>query len=358
MRLRGLRLTPSTATSVLYFKATHGWSAPADVPVEILPIAVGNQTVLSIKNIFPKTACFLQADLKPFVIRWARKQFIGICTIESISINTNVSTRRLTRRTPFQTLHIKFSHCGGISRVLELLMPEDRANAWVKGLQEVLPLARSLASPARFRWSVSCMAAVGDRGSTGFMLKSEMKALLRCANASPLLSTEALDEAVEVAQKQRRELPHWLRNAVSGSKQQSLGAQEIVELLLWLSLSSPAISKLFELYAAAGEMSSSEWLTFQRAEQLGGATSQEAEATALACARERFGLATRSIRGELRTDDTLSLLQFSVELLCPRSDAIEPPEAEADDLRKPLTHYWTAASHNSCIFAGTRTAVF
>ena len=48
------------------------------------------------------------------------------------------------------------------------------------------------------------------------------------------------------------------------------------------------------------------------------------------------------------TDDGLSSLQLARLLLDPQNDAVAPPPEI--DLSWPLSHYWTATSHNSyCI---------
>eukprot|EP00966_Prymnesium_polylepis_P030009 697463-Prymnesium_polylepis.1 len=55
----------------------------------------------------------------------------------------------------------------------------------------------------------------------------------------------------------------------------------------------------------------------------------------------------------------LTLLQFQQLLLSQDNRALSPDLSAAhSDFTWPMTHYWVACSHNSCISAGIRTVVF
>eukprot|EP00966_Prymnesium_polylepis_P220495 5100297-Prymnesium_polylepis.1 len=56
-----------------------------------------------------------------------------------------------------------------------------------------------------------------------------------------------------------------------------------------------------------------------------------------------------------RLNKGLDLFHFSVQVLSTRNGAVAPlgPDpVEMSYTSEPLAHYWTAASHNSCISAG------
>jgi len=116
------------------------------------------------------------------------------------------------------------------------------------------------------------MAGACERGAAGSLRQTDLRSLLRCANASAQLSTEAaLEEAFRSVQdiEQQLELPHWLKESCIGDTRvrKFLNAWQITGLLLHMSTRSQQIAARFYCFAAGGRMSSSEWLAFVRAEQ-------------------------------------------------------------------------------------------
>ena len=132
-------------------------------------------------------------------------------------------------------------------------------------------------------------------------------------------------------------------------------ARRVTELLLRLSTSSRQITELFERYAVNGQMGTEEWLSFVRTEQHETTTRQSAFAHA--------GVS------ELHADPVFDKLQFTLLLLRPQNDAVvavrrngttegvpNPKDFQVDE-KRPLTHYWTACSHNSYIVGDQLTGL-
>eukprot|EP00966_Prymnesium_polylepis_P235858 5454721-Prymnesium_polylepis.1 len=54
--------------------------------------------------------------------------------------------------------------------------------------------------------------------------------------------------------------------------------------------------------------------------------------------------------GAAAIKETLDFLPFALQLLSPQNDAVAPMAQPS--FGKPLAHYWTACSHNSCMLPG------
>jgi hypothetical protein len=232
---------------------------------------------------------------------------------------------------------------------------------WIAGLRELMNIVPNIASPAHWRWAQSCLAAMAKRGAAGVLRKSELRSLLRRANASTSLSTKSLGERLDTfAQIEKRlGLPEWVEAAQgSGTRRHELlGVRQVTGLLLQLSTSSHEITELFDIYSTGGRMGWSEWNRYVRTEQLttcGDAgqadflrlpDSDEDELDSRH--RRAFERAIQRKNTDGQGDEELELLQFSLLLLSPQNGAVMParePNVNAD-MREPLAHYWTACSH-------------
>jgi len=191
--------------------------------------------------------------------------------------------------------------------------------------------------------------------------RRDLRPLLGRANASPRLGSSIVKEFLQAGEEslQQLNLTPWLVAALSGSageRQKLLSGWQITGLLARLCTPSHAMTTVFKRYATDGRMDVEQWLTFVRKEQLSheaqSLQSQVGKEAANSLALERykhqFEHATHAERAHLGTDRTLSLLQFSLQLLHSDSDAVSPLDGQhlKDD---PLAHYWTPCSHNSYI---------
>eukprot|EP00966_Prymnesium_polylepis_P327793 7383630-Prymnesium_polylepis.1 len=88
------------------------------------------------------------------------------------------------------------------------------------------------------------MAQVSPRGRRGYLLRSELPALLGNANAKTGATVKELEQvllSIE-ASEQLLELPEW---APARAQQQQLNAVRVTSLLVQLSTVSPVIEQLF-----------------------------------------------------------------------------------------------------------------
>eukprot|EP00966_Prymnesium_polylepis_P169536 3920071-Prymnesium_polylepis.1 len=242
---------------------------------------------------------------------------------------------------------ITFGDRGGTPRFLELYMLAAKAVAWAAGLRDLLKVVPRYAAPAHWRWSLSCMAATNRRGATGVLRRSNLRALLKRTNANASLGLDItlLDHLIASFQENEhqaqpsfgRQEPgrssFWRpsprrRNAsfLASDSQSLLTVQHITGLLVQLSTSSTVISDLFSQYAMHGRMVLHEWLEFTRVEQFArcgnpeelasrriGEVYQDPKETARR--KQSFKHAVGTVSAELRSDESLSLLQFALQLL-------------------------------------------
>jgi hypothetical protein len=279
-------------------------------------------------------------------------------------------------------LLITFSDKGGVERVLKLRMPNTRASKWVSGLKALRTLLPTSASPAHWRWALSCM---GGKAQSARVLvrRSRLPALLARANASAFLSAAALNQALQSVEEaeQQLQLP-WLKAATIGddNQQKMLDVRRLTRLLLLLSTDCGQIKILFDNYAQNDRMNLSGWLKFVSTEQLGltkddaqaapssepAASASEGEGDHLGPNEVELGSARRCFeRLSSTTQDDIKVLgplDFALALLDPQNDAVaaSPQMSDKDELWAPLAHYWTASSHNSyCVgdqLTGTSSA--
>jgi len=362
LRLDAPLVTVITAAEVLRYRALgtgHPEARPAELPQAVMPVAIGDVVELRIDGIFPPTTCFVRVDLKSFAIRWSRERFISMHTVEDVerSIDWGSSTKPLA-------VYITFNDRGGISRVLELRMPADKAPAWVDGVRALLQAIPPSVSPGHWRWALACMAATSDRGATGFLRRSELRSVLVRANASARLSVAEVEEPLRLAKKEEQELPNWLVVPPEGSFRQGrsrntkaselLNVHQVAGMLQRLSTTTKALTALFNKYAVDGRIGSAEWLRFVSDEQLrdgeAGVVDELVESQ-LSTAKEHFESASST------GPAGLDALQFALQLLNSKNDAALPVrEADAmHDLDEPLAHYWCATSHNSYIIGDQLT---
>jgi hypothetical protein len=276
------------------------------------------------------------------------------------------------------TFQIMFIDRCSIPRIAQLSMHEVSAHSWVGGLKALLQLIPSSASPAHTHWASACMAATSSRGTRGFLRRSEARhGLLAIANANTGLTAAALEDALRSLRlsEELHEVPQWLRASRGGAseKQALLNSRQVTELLLRLCTSSQEITKVFERHAVGDWMGLVEWLHFFNTDQLtrspfdngiqdGCSPSprspfphrEDGLASELAEAKKRF-LSVSEMQG----DNGLTQLQFSLQLLSSENDAVSPGRSiiAADGLEAPMSHYWTAASHNSYIIGDQLSGV-
>eukprot|EP00966_Prymnesium_polylepis_P182897 4237892-Prymnesium_polylepis.1 len=149
------------------------------------------------------------------------------------------------------SVNVTYDDAGGVRRSLILGMAEQDATIWEGLLRSRVQLLRHVASPAHWRWALSCMAAaVGKPGKPApvSMSNSALPSLLLCANTRP------------------HQISEWVKELVHVSGQR-LTSQQIMNLLLRLSVATPRMEALFNRYAD-GQMSVNEWLTFIQTEQI------------------------------------------------------------------------------------------
>jgi hypothetical protein len=188
------------------------------------------------------------------------------------------------------------------------------------------------------------------------------------------LTTEVVANALQSIEDQQQELPQWLTASFRGNVQylegtrrkDLLSAWHVTQLLLLLGNASEKITSIFTSYATAGRMSLPGWLAFIHTEQLALSGERgEAHASAVqdpldegekAFAQSRFEHASSG--NVARTDataQTITMLQFSLQLLSPQNNAVAP--TVTDDLDAPFTHSFTACSHNSYIIGDQLTGL-
>ena len=276
----------------------------------------------------------------------------------------------------FSGVRIRYTDRKAIPRVLELRMARHKAAASAEGFQALLKSDPNIASPAHWRWVLSCMMATSQRGAAGYLRATELRSLLVRANASPHISTTALKEMVD--ESEQRELVQWLLPRPAGANHQPvLNVRHVAHLLLRLGSLTHETTMLFNRYATHGRMPLAQWLTFIRNEQLTrhededetrGASSAREQAeededkAEIVIAQRRFDQAASSL--EPQAEKALDRLQFALQLLSLQNDAVTPvrhPDATADlhtqDLQQPLAHLWTAASHNSYLIGDQLTGI-
>jgi len=357
------RLTPETAAVVLHFRIARRRPPPASTPEAVLPVAAGVVAELRIRDIFPRTTCFVQADPQILGLRWARNRFISLATVEaaelmkpqvrkqsckgwiltlrtspakirrvshSISRSCSSSWRKTKRNEPTAStavemiretsfklttsvpladepsissshgisvmevnsaraahfspsasrkarrgVAIRFSGRGGLSQVLELSLPVHGAKPWLDGFRALLQLIPASASPAHWRWAVSCMAATSLRGATGFLYRANVGLLFEHANVSTNLSEATMMaahacfiHADKLPRRQREGEMGWRSATPVGTKgHKLLNARQVLELLLQLCTFSPDIARLFDEFAVDAGMDSNAWLDFVRTRQ-------------------------------------------------------------------------------------------
>jgi len=416
LRRQAARLMPSTAANIFRFRAAGWRPPPAGVPEELMAIVTGVVCQVNMVTYLPGTMCFIVTDCEAFAIRWAHNLFVSLNTVLDVEVQSaHGKQRRLslglprtcatdttkgpeaTRRqsqsldatAPSTTLRdvcIKFSTPGGLARLLVLSMPGDKAAAWCRGLRKLLSMVPRLASPAHSRWALSCMAATSARGRTGFLRRSELLGLLRCANQH--LSGGEINEVHRVAQsvvdeEEQLGVPQWLRPSWGGDQPKAITARHIVEVLLRSCTASQDIERLYRSFAPDGKLSLNSWLDFVRKEQLQVAASHDTSSTPsteqsgqqavqrllafaaateqgaaeLALAEEQFEQAD-AMCGTQHSESALSVLSFSLQLLGPHNNAVGcSRDKNVADCRDPIPWYWTPASHNSYIVGDQLTGL-
>ncbi|KAL1496398.1 hypothetical protein AB1Y20_016353 [Prymnesium parvum] len=352
LRLDVPRVSPLARAAILQFRSTRGWKLPPDTPEHLLPLATGTLADLKIVHVFPRTHVFVQADLRAFSLRWSHDRLLSLWTVhhvclvdradrhtkhESQSELTRPRSPSATRRHKTTALHLHFTGSGGVPRLLELHMADAKARVWLSGLEALLAALPRLVSPPHARWALACMAGAADRGTTGYLRRADLRTLLRRANfAVRLPELEAHLEASREAE------------LVAADGKESWSAVHVTMLLLRLSVQSKEISRLFHSYATQGDgMRLADWEEFVRVEQLGLFPGEEDGLQELAAERERFEESAGGAK-----EAALSEMQFAMLLLGPRNRALPPPRDHlaADGYwDAPLSHYWTATSHNSYI---------
>jgi hypothetical protein len=359
LRLDGLLLTPSAAAAVVKFRAAWRPTPSPQTPPAMLPIVTGCRASVFIQGTFPHTLCFAQVDLQVRALRWSAQHFVSLHTVDQVSDSVEDDSVRCV-----------YNGVGGISETL-MLHVADTAD-WVTGLRTLLEMLPNSSSPAHWRWAQCCMKAASRQGVTGSILRSAVSFVLRRANASATLGMGAIDLAVCSAKESEQllELPQCLR-AEHMRSSRVLHAPQVVELLVQLSTSSSCITDLFNRSAPHGRMSFEEWLGFVRNEQLGSGMNLDVgdgehehhhvesmtTQDELDTAHRQFD---RSGSAKLRVDRDLNLTQFAQLLLSPENDAVASGGTRSSgDLSvcQPLTHYWTACSHNSYIVGDQLTGL-
>eukprot|EP00966_Prymnesium_polylepis_P291423 6731186-Prymnesium_polylepis.1 len=180
------------------------------------------------------------------------------------------------------------------------------------------------------------MAESSARGATGNLSRSDLPLLMVRANARARMSKATVTVAMEAVDKQRHQLPHWLRD---GDSSHTLNAQQVMSLLLQLTVSHE-IQKLYDAHTTGGQMKLAEWLTFVRSEQLQGDQGPAVEDTTISLARDAFERAVQADGEDQSMDASLFTLQL---LSCENAAVGSTPTVES--LNEPLAQHWTAASH-------------
>ena len=278
-----------------------------------------------------------------------------------------------------------YSSGSGVQRALEVRMSkENHAADLAAGLQEMLRITPQHASAAHWRWLHSCMVATSKRGATGTLQRAELMDLLRSANASTSVSSASIEDILANLEQSASHLrlPQWLRMAVSGTHntRELLSPHQLMVLLLKLGTCSQPIEELFRRFATNGRICLEGLLKFVEVEQIHGDLGR----AELARAQVSFERAIKSISAESisaesattegtgthpRVEEGLDLQQFALQLLSPQNDWVLASEeaanikekAAAGDpakvLSEPLSHHWTACSHNTYIVGDQLTGI-
>ena len=291
--------------------------------------------------------------------------------VDSESHGTSFILQKAASLFFFQPHHVlvTFSDRGGISRVLELRMPKHKVTLWVDGLQRVLAEVPRIASPAHWRWALAC-------ATTSTSKQRDLPIVLMYANASSQLlypGSQALEDALRSVEEceEMQALPKWLRAGATAEGQMRLDVWQVTWLLLWMSTVSPEVKRLFSQHATSGtgRMSRSEFLAFIGEEQRASVrdtlllVGEPAGLLDTGDGQRAFDCAIGAERSrpasEGQVENGLSLMQFALHLLSPlnRAIATSGEEQPLEELQKPLTHYWTACSHNSCALPARTVAV-
>ena len=361
-----------------------------------MPAVSGDLVVLNVDEVFPPTICFAHVDLVSFAIRWSHRHFISLYTVLSVKetdgdhdeedaisqgrhssgqslgrhsstdsrasvarlsaaklqlskhsdelvrkleadqINTQVAESHMhTEPLHPGTLRLSFSDACGVRRDLELRMPTERVAAWTTSLQTLLKESPRFGLPAHWRWAMACMRATSSRGKTGVVLQSEMRRLLRCANAR--VKTSTLNDAL-LKREENAEmlgLSKWQTTVPKDSRSMhndTLSVPQVTMLLMHLCTSVPEIQGLFERNAANGRIRRGSWRR-------------------IVCDQERAGSGDRSEAADAEDElaapqsEQLNLLQFSLHILSPQNDAVAASRRGRTSAGEPLAHYWAASSH-------------
>eukprot|EP00966_Prymnesium_polylepis_P232092 5369354-Prymnesium_polylepis.1 len=230
-------LSSAAAVGILRFRWWHaaaGSIPPEETPDTVRPVVIGDQVELRIAGMLPRTVCFLHLDVEVFALRWGRRQSLvslhqvdsfGWPTADHVSCSQPGQTAK-AGALPSTALHIAFSDVGGVMRTLELHTSSNKAKAWSEGLEVFLQTVPRSASPAHSRWVLSCMAVTSRRGQGGFLRKSEIRLLVRCANGSPDLPSEAFDNVFRAVEESEQALPLWLKPLDASSRSRELNARQ------------------------------------------------------------------------------------------------------------------------------------
>jgi len=405
-------MSPRTAASVKWFRTVGGKSASPNTPPEFIQLATGVVGELHIEDVFPRTTCLVQLDIEAMAIRWAHDRFISLHTIQEVSWASRTRKARLSaamlmscrrsheedtdhperlsyagsvvdsgqnahacggvdpcaprqrRRmsnliyshghtsTVSAVLKICYSDKGGVARALELRMPEQKACEWGSALERILQTMPRVASPAHWRWALTCMAATSELGATGFIRRSDIQMLLKRANSGSTTIQNALNIVEDC--KHQLDTSMWKLDHTTNT----LGCWEVVQLLLRLSNLSSAIRELFTRYSPDGRMSLNMWIELVRNEQIDAcATADDKlvkqelvdDSEELSAARSRFNRALETGKPDL------DVLRFSLLLLDPANAAA--PTGHHEDHSQPLASYWVSCSHNSYIVGDQLTGL-
>jgi len=278
------------------------------------------------------------------------------------------------RHSRTSSVQIMYSGDGGVIRVLELKMSDQRAAQWVKGLHAVITMVPNCATLAHWRWAQSCVAACSKRGASGLLHRSELRALLRRANASPMVTDVDINAALDSVHSEEAhlEVHRWLQDTDDAACRHgsSLNLRQVMGVLLRLSSSSRHLSELFNRYSDKSLMSMPDWLSFVSEQQLliplnHQPLPQYAEhnlpETEMGTSQKRFERMVRAARNhkDHLAEAKINLLQFSHLILSSDNNAVLPARNIREDnhLEEPFAHYWTACSHNSYIVGDQLTGI-
>ncbi|KAL1507405.1 hypothetical protein AB1Y20_008247 [Prymnesium parvum] len=386
------RLSPSEAAAVLQFYSERKHPAPPGTPRALVPILAGNTADVFVEGVFPRTRCYVKFDRAVCGLRWSRRRFLSLYTVQGVTLmgaeensseGGDESTRAreaeaktvgahaepsvsrkgelhrlhsLTSRSQLQRLglsvkrlvsvskavnevHVAYTDRGGIPRVLTLCMRTWNAARWSEGLTVLLRMLPCHVPVAHWHWTMCCMAATCAQGAAGSLRLSDVRALLRHANASGRLSAAAVEAVINSARaSEKQQLAEWMVPASQHDRHRPmLHLRQVAELLLRLRVTS-ALAEIFEDSATiaggkTAKLHTRIWTKSGHDEELSEATS-------------RFGQQlTRG--GEMDMQDSLDVHQFASRLLSPPNTAVAA--CRGVELARPLSHYWIASSHNSYI---------